>query len=145
MPNYGKIEAGVVTQAIVADATFIATLPGTWLELPYGVGIGWNWDGANWTNYQGDPPPTPPAARPRYLLTGSEWVMLFTQDEWAWLKTRRNDGTTAGKQLDKMMDAIRWTDSVNVAAESMDPFYDWMLAQGIPGGQTRIDELRAGV
>lgn len=82
----------------------------------------------------------------RYILTGAEWVGRFTDDEWAWLKTRRDDGTAAGKQLDRLMDAVRWTDSIRVepgASAQTDAFYDWLLAEGIPGGQSRIDELRA--
>ena len=93
----------------------------------------------------GNPPPERPEAGPRYLLTGPEWVLTFTDAEWAWLKVQRNSGTAAGDQLDRFMDSIRWTDSINVASSSVDPFYDWLLTNGIPGGQGRIDELRSGI
>ncbi len=77
----------------------------------------------------------------RYILDGWEWVGTFTETEWAWLKTQRQ----TSDQLDQLMDAIRWTNSVDVSSASMDGFYNWLLANNIPGGQTRIDELRAGI
>ena len=146
--NYGRVDSGVIVEHLVASAAYIEALPNAadWVELPFGVGIGWNYDGANFTDENGDPPPPPPPSLLyRTLLTGAEWVSLFTDDEWAWLKTQRQATTAAGKALDKMMDAIRWTDSVNVASPTMDPFYTWLLNQGLPGGQTRIDELRQGI
>jgi hypothetical protein len=78
-------------------------------------------------------------------MDGATWVMRFTDAEWDWLAAQRKLTTNAGKQLNKMMDAIRWLNAVDVSASSMDPFYNWMLAQGIPGGATRIAELRAPV
>ena len=86
-----------------------------------------------------------PPLETRYVLTGPEWVTTFTDDEWAWLKVQRALTTSSGKQLDKFMDAIRWTNSIDVSSSTVDPFYDWLLTNGIPGGQTRVDELRAGV
>jgi hypothetical protein len=35
MSHYAKVEAGVVTQVIRADAEFIATQPGTWIQTSY--------------------------------------------------------------------------------------------------------------
>lgn len=125
-----------------ADA--IATLPGTWVECPYGVETGWQWVDPDWVHPDGRDLPTEPLPEDTYLLTGSQWVERFTEVEWKWLKTRRNDGTAAGDRLDQMMDAIRWTNSINVApGQPIDEFYEWLLNQGLPGGQTRIDELRA--
>lgn len=51
MSEYALVEDGVCTQAIIADAEFVATLPGTWIDITAnpGVGIGWFWDGATWT------------------------------------------------------------------------------------------------
>lgn len=151
MSSYGLNELGTIVEAIKADAAFIATLPNAadWVELPYGVGVGWTYDGSDFTGPNGESPPTDPSTLPqyRYLLTGPEWVSTFTDAEWAWIKEERrvDPSTNASKALDKMMDAIRWTNSVDVSSSTMDPFYTWLLNNGIPGGQTRIDELRAGI
>ena len=142
--NYGLVEAGVITQAIVATESFVAKLDGTWIELPYGVSKNWNYDGADFTDENGDPPPIKPV-KYRTLLNGMEWVDTFTDTEWAWLKVQRAADTAAGTKLDRLMDAIRWTDSINLQAAQMDNFYTWLSDQGIPGGQTRIDELRQGI
>ena len=40
MARYFKIENNTVTDTIVADATFISALPGTWVESSEGYGIG---------------------------------------------------------------------------------------------------------
>ena len=145
--NFGHLDPGnIVDEAIVADQQFVDTLPNAadWMELPYGVGIGWEWTGSAWLGTEGQSPPIEPVSY-RTLLLGPEWVATFTDDEWAWLKTQRVLTTAAGKGLDKMMDAIRWTNSVDVASENMDVFYNWLLNNSIPGGQTRIDELREGL
>ena len=141
MANYGELDAGVVVNAIVAGAEFIATLPNAadWIELPYGVGVGWTWNGSVWTGPNGESPLPEPVEPGNYILSGGEWVERFTDAEWAWLKTQRE--TTA--RLDQMMDAIRWTDSINIKpGGNMDEFYAWLLSNGLPGGQARIDELR---
>lgn len=145
--NWGELSGGVVQAAIVANYDFIQTLPnpGDWIELPYGVGVGWSWDGANWTGPSGESPPVEPTPPENYILDGWQWVSRFTDAEWQFIKSHRSDGTAAGDALDKMLDAIRWTNSVDVSSENMDPFYNWLLNNGLPGGQTRIDELRAGV
>ena len=35
MAHYAKIEDGIVTRVIVAEADFIATMPGTWVQTSY--------------------------------------------------------------------------------------------------------------
>lgn len=135
---YALIQDGAVVNVIVATPQTIGEFPGTWVELTAG-GLGWLYDGSTFTA----PPPAEPVYRK--LLTGTEWVLTFTDAEWAWLKTQRALTTAAGKQLDKFMDAIRWTNSIDVASPTVDTFYSWLLTNNIPGGQTRIDELRAGV
>ena len=134
---------GTVESIIIADQSWVDQQPNTsWYVDVTAVSPrpnpGWTYDGVNFTE---------PAYVPttRYILTGPEWVEAFTDVEWQWLKTRRNDGTAAGDRLDQMMDAIRWTNSVDVSATEMDEFYTWLLNQGLPGGQTRIDELRSGI
>lgn len=139
--KWGEISAGVVVRVVVASQS-----PGVdWVEVPYGVGIGWAWDGATWTGPDGQPQPVEPTTPGDFILSGPEWVDRFTDDEWAWIKAQRNQdpATNASKALDKMMDAIRRTNSVDVSSPNMDPFYDWLLNNGIPGGQARIDQLRA--
>ena len=147
MATFGRVDAGVIVNAIMADQEYIDTLPDAadWVALPFGVGVGWSYDGVDFTDENGNPPPERPEAGPRYLLTGSEWVLTFTDAEWAWMKVQRTSGTAAGDQLDQFMDAIRWTDSIDVSSTNVDPFYDWLLTNGIPGGQGRIDELRSGI
>lgn len=143
--NYGRVDpnTSIIVEAVVADADYIADLAGLWVLLPYGVGIGWEYLEGLWTGPDGQPPPQPQVPPGNYILSGWEWVERFTDAEWQWLKTRRNDGTSAGDQLDRLLDAIRWTNSIDVLSVNIDPFYAWLLAQGIPGGQSRIDELRA--
>jgi hypothetical protein len=145
--EYAHVEAGTVDRIILADASFIATLPdaGEWVRSPYGVAVGWTYAGGVFTGPQGQPPPLPPEQQPVYLMSGAEWVMRFTDAEWSWLRVQRAGATAAAKQLDKMMDAIRWLGAVDVSSPSLDDFYGWMLTNGIPGGQARIDELRAPV
>ena len=141
MGKFAGIEGGIVANVIIAEPLDIGNLPGEWVDVTNeaAVGMGWGYSGGVFT----EPAPAPPVTR--YLLTGAEWVSTFTDTEWAWLKTQRLLTTATGKQLDKFMDAIRWSDSINVESANVDPFYSWMLNNGIPGGQTRIDELRAGV
>jgi hypothetical protein len=143
--NFGQVESGIVVSSIVATPQTIAELPdaASWTELPFGVGIGWNYDGTDFTDSEGNPPPTPPEAVPQYrfILSGTEWVERFTDQEWAWLKVQR----ATVDRLDQMMDAIRWTNSIDVSSPNMDEFYNWLLNNGLPGGQARVDELRAGI
>jgi len=59
--NYGRLENSVVVEVIVATEAFIAAQPGTWEQLPYGVGLGWSYDGSNWAGPNGgEPPPEEP-------------------------------------------------------------------------------------
>ena len=132
-----QIDTGVVVGVIVADPADVVGLPGTWVDVTgQAVSVGSTYAGGVFT------PPTPAT---RYILSGREWVERFTADEWAWLKSQRVQATTAGKQLDRMLDAILFTNSIDVSSSNLDPFYAWLVAQGLPGGQTRVDELRAGV
>lgn len=143
--TYGRVDPNnlLIVETVVADAEYIAGLSGLWVEIPYGVGIGWGYLEGLWTGPNGEPLPTPPTPPGDYILSGWEWVERFTDDEWAWLKVQRTADTNAGRQLDRLMDAVRWTASIDVSSTNIDPFYAWLLAQGIPGGQSRIDELRA--
>lgn len=140
----------IVITVLDADDDLIATFPGTWVPRPWDVAVGWDYNGGTWVGPQGQPStgelyrPDPSAGvQVTYILPGAVWVDRFTDDEWAWLKAQRVLNTSEGKKLDKLMDAVRWTDSINVAVGSnSDPFYQWLLDNNIPGGQTRIDELR---
>jgi hypothetical protein len=61
MPNYAIIENGVVVNAVIAEPEY-ATKQG-WIGLPAGAGIGWDYDGANFTDNRPVPeiiiPPAP--------------------------------------------------------------------------------------
>jgi hypothetical protein len=148
--NFAEI-SGTTVLRVTSGTTqeFIDTLPNPadWVECPWGVSAGWNYDGANFTDANGDgpTPEPPPKIKYRTLLTGPEWVSTFTDAEWQFIKTHRSDGTPAGDNLDRMMDAIRWTNSIDVASPNIDEFYTWLLNNGLPGGQARIDELRQGI
>lgn len=149
MAQWIEVVNDVVVGVVVGNSDPSGVIPtvGEWLPQPYGVGMNWTRVGAVWTGPQGQPQPVDlgPVVDLDYVLTGAEWVLRFTDNEWDWLNTQRKLTTAAGKQLNKLLDAIRWTNSVDVSAPSMDVFYNWALAQGIPGGQSRIDELRAPV
>lgn len=150
MSNWIEVVSDTVVNVVVSSDTPSASTPGEYLPQPYGVGIGWTRSGGVWTGPAGETQPVePPPPGPQYrtVLVGAEWVATFTDNEWDWIDVQRNTAprTTAIKELRKLMDAIRWTDSVNVASTNIDPFYTWLLNNGIPGGQARIDELRAGV
>jgi hypothetical protein len=151
--RFASITGGVVTNVVLVDDTdifldaqWMANNPADeWVETTAQpeVGIGWAYDGSVFIE-----PPEPPHV-PKYyvMVTGPEWVSLFTDAEWDWIDVQRETTprTNAIKELRRLMDAIRWTDSVNVASPNMDPFYNWLLNNNIPGGQTRIDELRLGI
>jgi hypothetical protein len=144
MSSFAHVESGIVTAIIIASQSFIDVLPAPaeWFECPVGVAIGWSFDGTTFTDENGNPPPDPvEIIKLRYILSGAEWVERFTDQEWAWLKVQR----VANDRLDQMMDAIRWTNSIDISSPNIDEFYNWMLNNGIPGGQARIDELRAGI
>ena len=143
MSEFAEIVGGEVHNVIVAEADFIAGLPGEWVDitgLP-GVGISWLYDGTTFT------PPSPPAPVTRFILTGAEWVQTFTDDEWDFIEVQEETTprTAAVKELRKMLSAIRRTDSIDVSAVNMDAFYAWLLINGSPGGSPRIVALRAGI
>ena len=56
--TYAIIESGIVKNAVLASPEYAAEQG--WVELPEGAGIGWAFDGTNWTA----PPPPPPAPEP---------------------------------------------------------------------------------
>jgi len=81
----------------------------------------------------------------RTMLHPAEWVDLWTDAERSWLKTQREANTNAGRRLKDLWDAIITTNAIDVAAPQLDGFYNWLLNEGIPGGQGRINVLRQGV
>lgn len=58
--RYAIISGNVVTNTIVADADFAATIGA--VELPEYAGIGWTYDGVNWTAPPLPAPPPPPTS-----------------------------------------------------------------------------------
>tara|TARA_R110000744_G_C19182065_1_gene542834 strand:- start:136 stop:546 length:411 start_codon:yes stop_codon:yes gene_type:complete len=61
MDNYGRIQAGEVVDAIVADAAYIASRPdsSSWVLLTGGAGIGWSYGGSVFTAPPPEPEPVP--------------------------------------------------------------------------------------
>jgi hypothetical protein len=119
-----------------------------WVLAPDSVYMGCIWNGTLVTEPDGTPLPPDPLPAGRYVLTGAEWVERFTDDEWDWIDVQKTTEprTAAIKQLRRLLAAIEGTDSINVepgASGYVDGFYTWLLNNGIPGGQARIDELRA--
>ena len=140
MTTFVKVDSGRVVRVAIADAN-----PNTdvYDEAPTGVSTGWVLRNGNYYGPNGETP----ADASGYVLDNWEWRFRFTDAEWDWLVDKRDTtpATTASKRLTRLMDAIMATASVNVevgAATEMDEFYTWLLNNGIPGGQTRIDELR---
>jgi hypothetical protein len=58
MKNYAIIESDIVINAVLASPEYAAEQG--WVALPEGAGIGWSFDGTNWTA----PPPSPSAPEP---------------------------------------------------------------------------------
>jgi len=143
MTAYAVVQAGVVTNKIEVETSEVPNLPAG----PEYVDISAVAPQPNtgWTYV--DPDFFPPTVDPvtRYVLTQPEWIGLFTDAEWNWVKKERVKETAAGYAMDRMMDRIDKLGEVDVSAPEMDPFYDYLVNNGLPGGQTRIDELRAGV
>ena len=142
--NVARLNGDTIDWVIVVDDIqwAIDNHGGNWIDITDNPEIGMKWTtpdgGTTWV------PPVKVVAPPitRYNLTGKEWVGTFTPTEWQWLKTQR----TTDDELDLMMDAIRWSETIHVRAGGpLDDFYQWLLDNGLPGGQTRVDELRVGI
>jgi len=125
---------------IIAEQDFIDTMPGTWVDITgeAGVGIGWQWNGTTWRA------PEPPPTVYRKILSGLEWVETFTADEWRSLKSLSQQDTTPGRRLDQLLDAIKLTNSVDIASPKMQQFYSYLVNQGWIT-QARADELQTGI
>lgn len=71
MATYAQVQNGVVVNCIVADATFIGSLPNSdefhWYDESRPVGIGWTWS----TEHNRAIPPQP---YPSWTLNGWLWV-----------------------------------------------------------------------
>jgi hypothetical protein len=133
--NYAEIDASDICHGvkqvnesiIAADHIAIDTLDS---EL-----IGQQWNGSTWIA-------GPPVFRK--LLSGPEWVETWTDDEWGSLKTLRVADSSTGRKLDKLMDAIQMTNSVDLEASRMTQFYDYIVLRGWVT-QIRADELQEGI
>lgn len=66
--KHAKIKDGIVENTILADAEFIATMPGEWVDFSHTeCGIGWSYDGLDF-----HPPELPaPAPVPRHISVGA--------------------------------------------------------------------------
>lgn len=137
-------ETGVVISVIFADYEFVSQIGGTWIgDLPYGVAPGWYYDGEIFSDPEGNPASEPEKG---LCLTCNlhpvKWVDRFSDSERSWLKTQREANTNAGRRLNDLWTAVITSNVIDVSSENLDPFYDWLLSNGLPGGQARVDELR---
>ena len=137
MARQAEVISNIVERIILAETNELPATIGFWDDVTAKLcNVGWIESAGTYTA----PPPDY-----RTILSGTEWTEAFTDQEWKWLKTQRAIDDNPGRRLDQMMDAIRWTNSIDVASSNIDEFYTWMLNQGIPGGQARIDVLREGI
>jgi len=154
MSNWIEVVSDTVINVVVSKGTPSAPTAGEYLPQPYGVGIGWTRSGGVWTGPAGEAQPVePPPPGPQYrkLLTGWEWVATWTDSEWRQLKRAASGDLSptpitdnVSQKLDQLLDAIRWTDSVNLEAQKMKSFYDYLVSQGFIT-QARADELQEGI
>lgn len=138
-----KMNGDTVEWVVVADELqwCIDTHGGVWYDVTDHPRVSPKWttpdNGVTWVE-----PTTefkPPV--PEFTMTGDKWIKTFSSTEWQWLKTQRQTNT----ELDQLLDSIQAMPSITVKVGGpLDDFYDWLLNNGLPGGQTRIDELRAG-
>ena len=155
MANWIEVVSDECIGVIVAayDPTGAHPTDGEWLPQPYGVGVGWTRVGTVWTGPNSETQPVEPVPVPVYrkLLTGWEWVDTWTDAEWRQLKRAASGDLSpspisdnVSQKLDQLMDAIRWTASVNLEAQKMKSFYAYLASQGFIT-QARADELQEGI
>lgn len=129
-----------VTEVIVATPAEVAALPSPedWIPCPKQVQVDWTFTGGDWFDPAGNPLKKTIAPE-KFILTPDEWVLRFTNTEWAWLKTERasDDG------LDRIMDAIDKMVAIPLRSPPLDLFYFLLLGLSFPGGLPRIEALRA--
>lgn len=81
MPNYAQLDSDTVTNVVVAEADYAAEQG--WVEVPADqpVGIGWTYDGTNWTA-----PPLPAATQSPLasdLTAAANWGSLTATQQGA--------------------------------------------------------------
>tara|TARA_R110000787_G_scaffold44030_5_gene107842 strand:- start:145 stop:561 length:417 start_codon:yes stop_codon:yes gene_type:complete len=135
MFNYAEINASNICHGVkqVGEAIIAADHIAIG-DLDAGL-IGQQWTGTVW---EAGPPTI------RKQLSGTEWVETWTDNEWGSLKTLRGADSNIGRKLDKLMDAIQITNSVDLEANRVVRFYDFLVLRGWVT-QARADELQAGI
>lgn len=98
--NYAEIINGVVENVVKADPGHIATLPGEWVELPAGVGIGWLYDGTNFSE---------PVVEKRMRLSVREFREQFTAAEKQAIYTTAKSVVDIEVWLDDLR-SVEWVD-----------------------------------
>lgn len=138
MATFIKIEKGRVVNRIDATQKHINTLPDRdkWKKDSIAqIGFETQDEGVTFSE---------PQPKRRMTLTFFEWVELFTDREWRIIKRKRNEDNAQGEKLDKLLDELQQSDSVNIESGKLDQFYTWLSNQGLQD-QKRIDELKQGI
>lgn len=81
--QYAKIENGIVSNVILADAEFVATQPGTWVLDTVGAGVGWTYANGVFAT----PVVQAPVVAPVRTLTKLAYMQRFTDAELAGIYT----------------------------------------------------------
>ena len=142
MARYAEVSTGIVTTIIIAEREDDKG-PGSWLDVTeMTCAIGDTYDGGVFIS-----PPVPK----KTILTQQEFVEIWTADEWRQLKRAAAGDLSPSPvsenisaRLDQLFDAIRLTDSFDVAGDTADQFFGYLVTQGFIT-QARADELQAGL
>ena len=136
MGRYAKIESGIVTNVIIAEAIDIGGIPGQWIDVTNIIAApGYSYSGGVFTA---------PAPVYRKLLSGIEWIETWTDQEWRTLKNAATQDNAVGRTLDKFLDAIRITNSLDLNSTRATQFYNYLEASGFITAQRKA-ELTQGV
>lgn len=98
--RYGLIENGEVVNVIAADPGAVAELPGTYVELTGGAGIGWGWDGSTFSE---------PVVQKRLRLSVREFREQFTAAEKSAIYTAAKSVIDVEVWLDDLR-SVEWVD-----------------------------------
>jgi hypothetical protein len=143
-----RIQQGIVTSIILATVEEGEAFDpeSTWVDVTNiaDVGIGYSWDGTNFT----PPPPGPPTYRT--LLSHQEWVNTWTATEWASLNAAAS-GTSEPPVSQSVTDTVAQllasvsaSNSINVASAQADTDYSYLEANGFIDA-ARKAELQQGI
>lgn len=137
--DYAKIEGGIVTSIIVADAEFIVTQPGDWVDVSgMSVQVGYTYSNGNFSA------PSAPPAVARKVLSAQEWVATWTPEEWRTMKSDATLDSAEGKELDQLLDQVKSGVAIDLDSTLVVPLYDFLETESYITPERR-EELTAGI